>query len=630
MFSSTTIAVAAAIILLAAAAEQSPPKDSGGTTFSSDEQKEMMRIVTAGEACKQKGPSKSACTGDCAINDNGKCDNNYGKMQLDAMGDCAKENPMMKSLLYESACGKLNQTACTADQKCDYKKGVCKIGDAQALLLMLNGNKASVLYKVAQLGQACGVDETTCVADEDCEWKPAAEKCEPNGLKMLKLLGGDGIGQTIATSFKCANATGAPACAALGDDCEFKKHGDNSTKCEANGEKIFADLFKEEQKKNPSGGMLAAVLKCSALKTTDACTADSSCQFKAADQECEMSSQTASDLMYGECGKNNTFIKMMKLGSTCDALKTEQACGGNTDCEFKADEAKCNINDKFYVKAMAAGVKNTYFKVFLDFSQKCDDKLAADECPKDVCTMQANNKCGVSIPTAVDMMSAVGGGSKGDWAVVRKITVGCQASTAAATCTSQTGCRWKDKGADSECDLKWNTPSIIAALKGKGDPDLDSFVGYVVGEEVCQGITGGTAACAADSNCEYKDDEQKCDIKSNAFMAAAGITSGNGAASGDATPVVTASTAAGATTAPVSMVKVATAAKELADKAFKDAGCDADATKAGCAELQKSKDATDLALKKAQAEADDESAAASTVVSVAALVAGAVAAAATF
>lgn len=65
----------------------------------------MMRIITAGEACKRKGPSKSACTGDCAINDNGKCDNNYGKMQLDAMGDCAKENPMMKSLLYESACG---------------------------------------------------------------------------------------------------------------------------------------------------------------------------------------------------------------------------------------------------------------------------------------------------------------------------------------------------------------------------------------------------------------------------------------------------------------------------------------------------------------------------------------------
>ena len=130
--------------------------------------------------------------------------------------------------------------------------------------------------------------------------------------------------------------------------------------------------------------------------------------------------------------------------------------------------------------------------------------------------------------------------------------------------------------------------------------------------------------------CRYKDDEKKCDIKSNAFMAAAGSTRGNGAASGDATPVVTASTAAGVTTAPVSMVKVATAAKELADKAFTDAGCDADATKPPCAELQKSKDATDLALKKAQAEADAESAAASIVVSVAALVAGVVAAAATF
>jgi len=122
-----------------------------------------------------------------------------------------------------------------------------------------------------------------------------------------------------------------------------------------------------------------------------------------------------------------------------------------------ASQAKCNINDKFYVKAMTAGVKNAYFKVFLDVSQKCDDKLAADKCPKDVCAMNANNKCSTSIPNAFDMMSAVGGGSKGDWAVVRKITVGCQASTAAATCTSQTGCRWKDKGEDSECDLKWNS-----------------------------------------------------------------------------------------------------------------------------------------------------------------------------
>ena len=163
----------------------------------------------------------------------------------------------------------------------------------------------------------------------------------------------------------------------------------------------------------------------------------------------------------------------------CEAITGgPAACAADSNCEYKDDDQKCDIKSNAFMAAAgitsgngAASLKNAYFKVFLDVSQNCDDKLAADECPKDVCAMKANNKCTTNIPNAFAMMSAVGGGSKGDWAVVRKITVGCQASTAAGTCTSQPGCRWKDKGEDSECDLKWNTPSIIAALKGKGDPD---------------------------------------------------------------------------------------------------------------------------------------------------------------
>lgn len=278
---------------------------------------------------------------------------------------------------------------------------------------------------------------------------------------------------------------------------------------------------------------------------------------------------------------------------------------------------------------MVGGIKNAYFKVFVDVSTKCAEELPKDKCPKDTCSVK-NNKCTINIQAAFERMSAVGGGSKGDWKSVRDVLTTCQSKFEAGPCTSQVGCRWKGK--ESECDLQWNTPSIIKALKGKGDPDLDSFVGYVVDEAVCEAISGGTDTCAANPKCGYKDDEQQCSIRGDAFMKAASVSKGTGVATGPASGASTASsnTAGPAATDPTSSVKALTAAKELADKKHKEAGCDADATKAGCADLQKAKDEAEQALKKAEAEADANSASVSTVASVATLVAGVVVTVATF
>jgi hypothetical protein len=72
-------------------------------------------------------------------------------------------------------------------------------------------------------------------------------------------------------------------------------------------------------------------------------------------------------------------------------------------------------------------------------------------------------------------------------------------------------------------------------------------------------------------------------------------------------------------------VEAATAAKAAADEAFKDAGCDTDATKAGCDTLKATKNAAAANLKKAEDAAADSGAGASVASSAAVLVAAAVA-----
>merc|ERR1712087_815177 len=201
----------------------------------------------------------------------------------------------------------------------------------------------------------------------------------------------------------------------------------------------------------------------------------------------------------GGGGDNSAMVDLMQKGMMCNA-KAQPTCNG--ECEWKADENKCDLNGMVAMQLMMGGGDNSAMSELMQKGMPCSAKTQPT-CDGD-CEWKADeNKCDLSGMVAMQLMMGVGDNSTLADLMHKGIT--CNAKTQ-PTCDGD--CEWKAD--ESKCDLN----GIVAMQLMMGGGDNSAMAELMQKGMTCSAKTQPTC----DRDCEWKADENKCDLNGMVAM----------------------------------------------------------------------------------------------------------------
>merc|ERR1740121_43402 len=188
-------------------------------------------------------------------------------------------------------------------------------------------------------------------------------------------------------------------------------------------------------------------LSCAAMQQAMACnakaqpTCEGDCEWKADENKCDIGGAAAMQLVMGGSG-NSAMTRLMQKGLECNA-KTQPTCDG--ECEWKAEEKKCDISGAATIQLMMGGGENTAMGDLMQKGMMCNAKTQPT-CDGE-CEWKADEKkCDLSGIVAMQLM--MGGGDNTAMGDMMQLAVACNAKAQQA-CNE--GCEWI--AVENKCDL---------------------------------------------------------------------------------------------------------------------------------------------------------------------------------
>jgi len=316
------------------------------------------------------------------------------------------------------------------------------------------------------------------------------------------------------------------------------------------------------------------------------------------------------------CSKPVKPCASKKCGEVCSNCKKGEMCATVVEyCQTDGGECKATAEPTEEACSKPVTPKCPAATDICSGKAKC-----AKDCPCPKCAPIDKERVACCMGMSASCLACKAGTSQADYCKANPKTDGCKPSKCAAVRCAEGSkhvcCGTKQKLAVTMGLLKKAEAALAASSCFNATATAADCDTLFLGLEQAM-----AALAAAKSEAATAEAEQGAAVSPNAT--AAGTTVGtNSSADATTLPNVAATTTAAG---KVSAVELATAAKNVADKAYKDAGCVEDPDKEGCAALKKAQAAANAALEKAK---EDEGSPAAAVASAAAAVAAGVVAAA--
>merc|ERR1719343_1393488 len=151
------------------------------------------------------------------------------------------------------------------------------------------------------------------------------------------------MAELMAKAATC-NALISETCSA-NSDCEWNS-GDS--KCDLN-ETVAMQLMMSDSTGGPMAELMAKDATCNAL-ISETCSANSDCEWKSEDNNCDLSGVVAMQLMMGG-NTGGPMAELMAKGAACNTL-TSETCSSNPDCEWNSEDNKCDLNGMVAMQLM--------------------------------------------------------------------------------------------------------------------------------------------------------------------------------------------------------------------------------------------------------------------------------------
>jgi len=220
----------------------------------------------------------------------------------------------------------------------------------------------------------------------DCEWKAYENRCD--------ISGGTEITRLIQKGMEC-HAKTQPTC---NGECKW---GHNEDMCDINAI-VITQLMLGGAENTTMVDVMQKEAMCNA-KTQPTCNGD--CEWRVDDDMCDLQFIFAMQLMMADAnntamggGDNNAYAVLIQKTAMCSA-KTQPTCNG--DCEWRADENKCDLNEML---AMQLGGAFT----MTEMAVECNAK-AQQACNKECKWIADENKCDLNPQMAVEIICEDGG-----------------------------------------------------------------------------------------------------------------------------------------------------------------------------------------------------------------------------
>jgi len=249
-----------------------------------------------------------------------------------------------------------------------------------------------------------------------------------------------------------------------------------------------------------SSGVMAELMTkgaaCSALHS-DTCSANSDCEWKADENKCDLDGLIAMRLIMGG-SSSGPMAELMTKGAACSALRSD-TCSANSDCEWKAEENKCDIDGLMAMRLMMNGSIGGPMAELITKSAACSALISGTCSANSDCEWKANeNKCDLNGLIVMQvMMGSSSGGSMGE---LMSKDAACNALNS-DSCSANSDCEWKAD--ESKCDLNG---AIAMQLMMSGD---NAKIAEMLQKgAACDALGNGT--CSANSDCEWDVHAKSC------------------------------------------------------------------------------------------------------------------------
>jgi len=219
---------------------------------------------------------------------------------------------------------------------------------------MMGSSSGGPMAELMTKGASCGaLTSGTCSTNSDCEWKAAENKCDLNEVITMQLMMGSSSGGPMAelmTKGAACNALNIGTCSA-NSDCEWKAA---ENKCDLNGA-VALQLMMGSGNGGPMAELMTKGAACGVLNS-GTCSANSDCEWKADESNCDLNGAIAMQLVMGS-GNGGPMAELMTKGAACSAL-TSGTCSKNSDCEWDAHQKNCDVSTLVGINLMLSDCAN--------------------------------------------------------------------------------------------------------------------------------------------------------------------------------------------------------------------------------------------------------------------------------